>query len=876
MLSRHVGDNFVHGQQARHNGTGPLSSTAASSGMSPYTRPAHRQQQQSGLRSAGSSKIDPSFKSKRYRDKLREQIKALENLLPIDKATLHRKLDSQTVFRLVISYFRTKIFFQVAGFSAVSQGHDSDLHCQQTSSGRDTRKPIAAKREHLTADAACKEFCNRSEVQLALESLDGFLLVVTSDGTILYSTENISSHLGFHQVDLVHRCLYGIIHPDDHHELKVVLEQTLVPTSCHSHSQLDMAYGVNCGVDEQGTSDSSKVSFLCRMKCFNGTSTGFVKMHCCGTMRSFPGAIKSSRTSCQVLFLAFRPFASLAQDTDIEFKQNIFWSKHEMDLRVKLLDTRANDILGFDPSELEGRSLYELIHPNDLAAMYTCHKTLMDTDENHTLYFRLIKKDLSWVWLHTRAKVMVKNSRKNCIIFTHCPVRETDSSYLQQEARARARYGLDEYLKMRHQGQSGVEGEPSTSSPQQTDCNQTKRRWTSNDTYVVASQSPYKLKDDYSASLHSPHGACPSSYHQSSDRHSPVYPSTYAPHRYQKATQGIHSTLEKVSHEREAPPMNVNFYDYAHTSEDFLHTAPLHPNPQPHPALSMYQMVAHLPPEMYDVDSYRKHALMFMENPHQMTGGGMVSGYHHHLSQYQLPLTPQTSPQSFYPQGHYASHYPDHLTPGHTSAPETLSPPPSPTRSFKSAACMYSNTCTQMDGCNKGPDSLHQGDCCKTEHYASYVVNGAMQLKLLDSLSYPRTQYPNGYSHEYPHGDQYTSEHSYTYANQYEPEVELKPFQRMDSSVPHKMTSALCSPTSYPESPMGINTHDRDILCDRVFHDRERFLPCALANTRNGCLAPKLPLTNEVRIISPVSSLPPIGSFLDFLNEDAPPAEESC
>lgn len=51
-----------------------------------------------------------SFKSKRYRDKLREQIKALENLLPVDKATLHRKLDSQTVFRLAISFFRIKSF----------------------------------------------------------------------------------------------------------------------------------------------------------------------------------------------------------------------------------------------------------------------------------------------------------------------------------------------------------------------------------------------------------------------------------------------------------------------------------------------------------------------------------------------------------------------------------------------------------------------------------------------------------------------------------------------------------------------------------------------------------------------------------------------
>lgn len=29
------------------------------------------------------------------------------------------------------------------------------------------------------------------------------------------------------QVDLMHRCIYGIVHPDDHHELKVALEHSL-------------------------------------------------------------------------------------------------------------------------------------------------------------------------------------------------------------------------------------------------------------------------------------------------------------------------------------------------------------------------------------------------------------------------------------------------------------------------------------------------------------------------------------------------------------------------------------------------------------------------------------------------------------------------
>lgn len=59
-----------------------------------------------------SSRFCSSFKSKRYRDKLRSEIKSLDSLLPVDRTTLHRKLDSQTVFRLVISYFRTKVFFK--------------------------------------------------------------------------------------------------------------------------------------------------------------------------------------------------------------------------------------------------------------------------------------------------------------------------------------------------------------------------------------------------------------------------------------------------------------------------------------------------------------------------------------------------------------------------------------------------------------------------------------------------------------------------------------------------------------------------------------------------------------------------------------------
>nr|XP_006816004.1 PREDICTED: hypoxia-inducible factor 1-alpha-like [Saccoglossus kowalevskii] len=200
-------------------------------------------------------------------------------------------------------------------------------------------------------------------------ALDGFLFILTSDGTILYTSENIATHLGFNQVDLVHRCIYGIVHPDDHHELKVVLEHSL-PDPRRPESQQSLY-----DVTSSDCPDYKKVQFLCRLKCFNGTSTGYVKMHCTGTMRSFPEVVKqSSRTSCQVLFAACQPFISLASDANIDVKNNVFGSKHEMDLKFKNVDDRVFDVAGYQPSQFEGKSFYEIIHLHDITAVFAWHK----------------------------------------------------------------------------------------------------------------------------------------------------------------------------------------------------------------------------------------------------------------------------------------------------------------------------------------------------------------------------------------------------------------------------------------------------------------------------------------------------------------------
>ena len=77
----------------------------------------------------------------------------------------------------------------------------------------------------------------------------------------------------FNQVDLMQRCVYGIVHPDDHHELKTVLEGTLGESSVKLNNQRRACCKENEG---KSTAMCRTVSFLIRIKCFNGTTTGYL------------------------------------------------------------------------------------------------------------------------------------------------------------------------------------------------------------------------------------------------------------------------------------------------------------------------------------------------------------------------------------------------------------------------------------------------------------------------------------------------------------------------------------------------------------------------------------------------------------------------
>ncbi|ESO98257.1 hypothetical protein LOTGIDRAFT_159052 [Lottia gigantea] len=423
-------------------------------------------------------RIDPSFKSKRYRDKLRYEIKSLEALIPIDRTSLNRKLDSQTVFRLILSYFRTKQFFQASGVDKIPLEHQI----------QDGEQP--------------------DEKQL-VQGLDGFVILLSSDGIILYVSENVLHYIGFNQVDLLHRCIYGIVHPDDHNDLQCNLEQTLSPVLISDFSIL---------TNPEETEVCKPLSFICRMKYFNGSSAGYLKMHCSGKIVHQPGVQTNNRSSNQMVFLFVHPF--MYNHVELlcqERKEKTFWSKHEMDLKIIEMDQKVKDVLGLEDSEFKNQSFYNLIHPEDLSTFSTCHKLLTESTQVQTIYFRLESKDKRWKWFQSRGKVLSKNSKKFSIVFSHCPLSEDDSTFIQQEARIRHKYGI-------------------TDLPQKMVSAESRAPWTPDKEHGVrdhpfASLTRYSQPqpDDLLLSLQSVN--CPSSWHMLSDRHSPVLPSNHVAHK---------------------------------------------------------------------------------------------------------------------------------------------------------------------------------------------------------------------------------------------------------------------------------------------------------------------------------------------------------
>ncbi|XP_076017317.1 single-minded homolog 2 [Genypterus blacodes] len=333
--------------------------------------------------------------AKTRREKENGEFYELAKLLPLP-AAITSQLDKASIIRLTSSYLKMRSVFPEGlgdGWGQSSRFSPLDNMAKELGS-------------HL------------------LQTLDGFVFVVASDGKIMYISETASVHLGLSQVELTGNSIFEYIHPSDHDEMTAVLSLHLPP-----HHPYSPEYDI-------------ERSFFLRMKCVLAkrnaglTCGGYKVIHCSGYLKVHQYMMDMSLydTCYQTVGLvAVGHSLPPSGITEIKLHSNMFMFRASLDFKLIFLDSRVADLTGYEPQDLIEKTLYHHVHACDVFHLRYAHHLLLVKGQVTTKYYRMLSKHGGWVWLQSYATIVHNNrsSRPHCIVSVNYVLTDIECKELQ-------------------------------------------------------------------------------------------------------------------------------------------------------------------------------------------------------------------------------------------------------------------------------------------------------------------------------------------------------------------------------------------------------------------------------------------------------------
>ncbi|XP_036165180.1 hypoxia-inducible factor 1-alpha isoform X2 [Myotis myotis] len=244
-----------------------------------------------------------------------------------------------------------------------------------------------------------------------LKALDGFVMVLTDDGDMIYISDNVNKYMGLTQFELTGHSVFDFTHPCDHEEMREML----------THRN---------GLVKKGKEQNTQRSFFLRMKCtltsrgrtMNIKSATWKVLHCTGHIHVYDTngnqsqcGYKKPPMTCLVLICEPIPHPS---NIEIPLDSKTFLSRHSLDMKFSYCDERITELMGYEPEELLGRSIYEYYHALDSDHLTKTHHDMFTKGQVTTGQYRMLAKRGGYVWVETQATVIynTKNSQPQCIV----------------------------------------------------------------------------------------------------------------------------------------------------------------------------------------------------------------------------------------------------------------------------------------------------------------------------------------------------------------------------------------------------------------------------------------------------------------------------
>ncbi|XP_036379039.1 hypoxia inducible factor 1 subunit alpha, like 2 [Megalops cyprinoides] len=276
---------------------------------------------------------------------------------------LSTHLDKASIIRLTLSYLRLRAVLD-----------SPDCAAEMT-------RPFLPQRNAAVRGTEFGVLCEEDLLDLALE---GFLLLLSRGGQVIYTTEAVGTHTGIRQMDLIGQSLYDFMHPRDQKEVREILSSR---ADVSERQECDLFFRMRCTFPPQG-------------RHFGVKSTTWKVMHCRGVrMASVP-----AMSGCLVLLCQALP-APLPSVGDASLNQRAFLSRHTPDMRFTYCQARVSTLTGYTEMELLGRSVYQYYHALDCPQILKAHQNLLSKGQVSTGRYRLLVKHGGYVWVETVAMV---------------------------------------------------------------------------------------------------------------------------------------------------------------------------------------------------------------------------------------------------------------------------------------------------------------------------------------------------------------------------------------------------------------------------------------------------------------------------------------
>ncbi|KAF6719339.1 Endothelial PAS domain-containing protein 1 [Oryzias melastigma] len=314
----------------------------------------------------------------------------LSRLLPL-QPSVRSHLDKPSIIRLTLSYIRMHTLLKENMKTDAGAGDATWVqHGLEVEEGFNGGQNVEQKE--------CWAFMQSEEVNMYLRVMEGFVMVLSTEGDMIFLSDNVSKYMGLTQTELMGHNIFEYTHPCDHEEIRHNLRLTAEDVWCSQ--KRDFVMRIKSTLTHRGRSANLK-------------SATWKVLHCQGRAKV---CMASSAASCFLLTCRPLPLSHTLLST------HTFTSQHSMDMRFTYCDQRVASLLGYRPNELLGRSIYDLCHTLDTNCLNKNHLNLCLKSQSVSGQYRMMVKGGGYVWVESHSAVIPSSRPSRSRPVTHQPL----------------------------------------------------------------------------------------------------------------------------------------------------------------------------------------------------------------------------------------------------------------------------------------------------------------------------------------------------------------------------------------------------------------------------------------------------------------------